>query len=49
MQGSWLLLLGALGLLGKGHPAAATLGLLVAGGYLLGYYQARRQISRSYP
>ncbi|MGI4737315.1 MAG: hypothetical protein ACRYG7_19290 [Janthinobacterium lividum] len=40
MQGSWLLLLGALGL---GYLAAGVLVLVVAGGYLLSYYQARRQ------
>ena len=48
MQGSWLLLFGALGLLERGYPAAGVLALLVASGYLLSYYQARRQAGRSF-
>ncbi|MGI4737710.1 MAG: hypothetical protein ACRYG7_21290 [Janthinobacterium lividum] len=43
MQGSWLLLLVAPGLLGLGYLATGTLVLVVAGGYLLSYYQVRRQ------
>ena len=43
MQGSWLLLLAAPGLLWWGYLTTAVVVFLGAGGYLLSYYQARGQ------
>lgn len=46
MQLGWLLLLGALTLLGQGHSAAGVSLLILAGSYLLSYFQALRQANR---